>query len=304
MPPVLVVDDSVAIRRILRRALEGAGYRVTEAADGQQALDACRADRPALVLLDVDMPVMDGLSALRAMKDDASLRTLPVLFLTARTGGEDVAMGLELGAQDYLRKPCDPVELCARVGTALRIKSHEDHLQQAARELDELSTTDPLTGLGNRRRLEASLAELSTRMEGESRIGVLMIDVDHFKQVNDEHGHAVGDVVLRIVAGRLGGATGADGNNSTLVRWGGEEFVLLMLDARDEDVANVGEQLRCAIGSLPAVIDETRTLAVTVSVGCALGRLDSFDAVLQCADDALYDAKHEGRNRVVIRAAA
>ena len=115
MPTVLVVDDSVAIRRILGRALEGSGYRVEEAANGREALELCHADAPDLVLLDVDMPVLDGLSTLRAMKDDARLRAIPVLFLTARTGGDDVAAGLALGAQDYLRKPCDPVELRARV---------------------------------------------------------------------------------------------------------------------------------------------------------------------------------------------
>jgi two-component system cell cycle response regulator len=297
MPTVLVVDDSIAIRRILGRALEAAGYRVTEAADGQQALDACRSDRPDLVLLDVDMPVMDGLTALRAMKDDADLRTLPVLFLTARTGGKDVAVGLELGANDYLRKPCDPDELCARVSTALRVKAQEDHLQQEARALDELSTTDALTGLGNRRRLETYLTEITTRRGGDSQVGVLMIDVDHFKLVNDEHGHAVGDVVLRIVAGRLGGAVAAI---HTLARWGGEEFVVLVLDASEAEIGSVGEQLRSAIGGSPFVIDDHRTLAVTVSVGCATGRLGDFDAVLNAADGALYVAKREGRNRVVM----
>ena len=301
VPTVLVVDDSVAIRRILGRDLREGGYRVTEAADGQQALVSCREDRPDLVLLDVDMPVMDGLSALRAMKDDPDLRTLPVLFLTARTSGADVATGLELGAQDYVRKPCTGVELRARVSTALRAKAQSDRLAQEARELDELSTTDALTGLGNRRRLKTYLAELATRVHHQQTIGVLMIDVDHFKLVNDEHGHAVGDVVLRIVAGRLGGALTA---NHTLARWGGEEFVVLVLDATDAEIAEVGEQLRAAVGGSPFVVDESRHLTVTVSVGCALGQLDDFDAVLESADDALYDAKHNGRDQVSMRHAA
>src|SRR5689334_16982564 len=110
---VLVVDDSVAIRRILSRSLIAEGYIVREAADGQAALDSCQSDRPDLVLLDIDMPVMDGHATLRELRADPHLADLPVLFLTARTGGSDVATGLGLGAQDYLRKPCEPAELAA-----------------------------------------------------------------------------------------------------------------------------------------------------------------------------------------------
>jgi two-component system, cell cycle response regulator len=300
MAKVLVVDDSVAIRRILGRALEGSGYRVEEAGDGREALERCRAEVPDLVLLDIDMPVMDGLSTLREMKDDAQLRSIPVLFLTARTGGDEVAAGLALGAQDYLRKPCDPVELRARVDTALRSRAHEDQLEREIRRSRELSNTDSLTGLGNRRQLDERTGELTRQRGGGMRVGVLMIDADHFKQVNDREGHAIGDVVLRIIAGRLGGAAGDD---DTLVRWGGEEFVVLTPDATDAHVERLGEQLRAAIGASAFVISETRSFAVTVSVGCSVGSLDEIDALLEAADLALYDAKSQGRNCVASRAA-
>jgi diguanylate cyclase (GGDEF)-like protein len=300
MPRVLVVDDSVAIRRILGRALEGSGYRVEEAGDGREALELCRADAPDLVLLDVDMPVLDGLSTLRAMKDDPHLRSIPVLFLTARTGGDEVAAGLALGAQDYLRKPCDPVELRARVDTALRSRAHEDQLEREVRASRELSSTDSLTGLGNRRRLDARTDELARRRGGDLRVGVLMIDADHFKQVNDREGHTIGDVVLRIIGGRLGGAVGYD---DTLVRWGGEEFVVLTPDATDAHVERLGEELRAAIGGSAFLVSDTRSFAVTVSIGCSVGSLAEIEAVLEAADQALYDAKSQGRNCVASRAA-
>jgi two-component system cell cycle response regulator len=298
MPKVLIVDDSATIRRILGRALEGDGYRIEEAGDGREALERCRAEPPDVVLLDIDMPVMDGLTTLRAMKDDEELRALPVLFLTAHTAGEDVAAGLALGAQDYLRKPCDPAELRARVSTALRTKALEDRLEREVRASLEISTTDPLTGLGNRRRLEARTEELAQRRGTRVPVGVLMIDADHFKRVNDREGHAVGDVVLRIIAGRLGGAVGGD---DTVVRWGGEEFIVLTPNATRSHVERLGERLRAAVADAPFAITHTLSLTVTVSVGCAIGAIEDVAALLQAADDALYDAKSNGRNRVAVR---
>jgi two-component system cell cycle response regulator len=220
-----------------------------------------------------------------------------VLFLTARTAGDDVVVGLGLGAQDYLRKPCDPAELCARVDSALRIKAHGDMLQRQARALDELSTTDALTSLGNRRRLEVRLAQLAREREGASPVGVLIVDVDHFKRVNDEEGHAVGDMVLRVVAERLRSTIG---EQHTLVRWGGEEFVIVALDVSPADTAALGERARDVVAGSPVSIVEGRTLPVTASVGCAVGRLDDVEAVLRSADEALYAAKRAGRNRVVL----
>jgi diguanylate cyclase (GGDEF)-like protein len=298
MPRVLVVDDSVAIRKILSRALVAEGYCVEEAANGRVALERCRESRPDLVLLDIDMPVMDGLTTLREMKGDEALRSLPVLFLTARTGGADVAAGLALGAQDYLRKPCDPAELSARVSTALRSKAQEDLLEQQIRASRELSTTDPLTGVGNRRRFDAITDELMGRHGRDLPVGLLMVDADHFKLVNDREGHAVGDVVLRIIAGRLGGVIGG---GDTIVRWGGEEFVVLSPNATRAQCQRQAERLRAAVGDSAFGISDNLQLAVTVSVGWALGPLDSLDAVLRSADEALYDAKSRGRNCVATR---
>jgi two-component system cell cycle response regulator len=293
-PTVLVADDSSAIRRILRRALEGAGYRVTEAADGQQAVLSCRADRPDLLLLDIDMPVMDGLNALGALKADTELSSVPVLFLTARTAGSDVAAGLDLGAEDYLRKPCDPDELHARVANILRVKAREEELRRRALQADQLSTLDPLTGLGNRRYLELRISELVTA-GGSMDVGVLLADIDHFKRVNDELGHPVGDEVLKAVASRLRAATG-DGH--ILVRWGGEEFLVIAPDVTAVQLAEVAERCRAAVASAP-FSTEAGTIVVTVSLGGTYGSLDRWDAAVRHADNALYAAKRAGRDQAV-----
>jgi two-component system cell cycle response regulator len=214
---ILVVDDSNAIRRILRRILEQAGYRVAEAVNGLAALAACRTAPPDLVLLDMDMPVMDGPTALLTMRRETALTDIPVLFLTARTSGPEVAAGLKLGAQDYIRKPCEPSELVARVANALQQKRQRDALQSLVEEAGRLSTIDLLTGAGNRRALEVRTAELRAGAGDETVAGILIVDVDNFKAINDSEGHLVGDLLLRVLAARLRAA--AD-HQHLLVRWG------------------------------------------------------------------------------------
>jgi two-component system cell cycle response regulator len=292
---ILVVDDSRAIRQILRRSLQEIGYSVTEAADGVEALAACRLERPDLVLLDVDMPIKDGLATLEEMRADSELSSLPVIFLTARTTGDDVAVGLGLGAQDYLRKPCHPAELAARVSSVLRLKAAEDALQLHAQELDQLSTTDALTGLGNRRRLGDESQEMIATLGSSGLAGVIMIDIDHFKRVNDTEGHPVGDLVLRIVADRLRGRVAQP---ATIVRWGGEEFLVLAPGLGADELTGLGERLRSAICESPLAIGDDRTLDITISAGCCLGPLETLDEAIRMADEALYESKRSGRNRV------
>ena len=296
-PPrrVLLVDDSRAIRAILRRMLEAGGYEVVEAGDGRQGIDAAREQHPDLVLLDIDMPVMDGLAAMREMQDDPDLAGLPVMFLTARTGGDDVAAGLGLGAQDYLRKPCEAAELLARVASALRMKSQENALRAQARALDTLSATDPLTGLGNRRHLQSRVDDVVARSGADLTVGVLLADLDHFKAVNDTLGHPVGDIVLRIAAARLRGATAPD---ATLVRWGGEEFLAVVPGLDATGVLAAGEAWRAAVCAGPFAYGVDRTVDVTVSVGVASGRIGDLDTLTAAADRALYAAKAAGRDQV------
>ena len=297
MPPavVLVADDSRTVRAWVTRSLRD-DFDVVEAHDGAEAVRQARLARPDVVLLDVDMPGMNGHQALAAMRTEPALRDIPVLFLTGRTGADDVAEGLGLGAMDYLRKPCHPQELIARVQGALRIKVRHDQLRRTNDELSQENATDELTGLGNRRavtqRLPGMVKEAAQRREP---LAVLIVDIDRFKSINDTHGHLVGDVVLVAVAQRLCAGVRSD---QLVARWGGEEFIVVSPSTALADAAALAERLRGLVAWEPVRVDADRSVEVTVSVGVA-GGLGDVDDVIRQADAALYAAKEGGRNRVV-----
>ena len=293
---IVVADDSLVVRTLLRRQLEEHGHTVLEAVDGEDALRVCRAELPDLVLLDVEMPKLDGHAVLIALRADDDLADTPVVFLTGRTTTEDVVEGLRLGAHDYLRKPFEPAELLARVSAAYRVKSLQDELRQRNAELDAMSRTDALTGLPNRRHLQEQLvATGSAVMRHGQQIGILMIDVDHFKAVNDTIGHAGGDRVLRAVAHRVSAACRTE---DVAGRWGGEEFLVVCPFTDRVAVAALGERIRSMMAAEPVSVDDERTVWVTVSVGAASGDGD-IDVLVRQADAALYAAKDSGRDRVV-----
>src|SRR5512133_996046 len=210
------------------------------------------------------MPYLDGHAVLARVKADPRLADIPVVFVTSRVTTEDVVEGLRLGAHDYLRKPFEPSELLARVHAAVRSKALQDELRLRNAELELASRTDALTGLRNRRHLEERLQLLAA--EGD-RLSVLLCDIDRLKQVNDTRGHAAGDEVLRVVAGRLRAAARP---GDVPGRWGGEEFLVV----------------------LPG------------SVGVASGVEDGWEGLLRRADTGLYAAKDGGRDRVVAGPAA
>lgn len=290
---VLVADDSRSVRSWLRRHL-GAHFRVIEASNGAEAVSQARLAQPDLILLDIDMPEMDGHQALAALRADAGMVDTPVLFLTGRTGADDVVEGLGLGAADYLRKPCDPDELLARVRGALRSRQRQEALRHENRQLAATTTTDELTGLGNRRAITQRLPRLfdDARRAGRT-VALIMLDVDHFKRVNDSFGHLAGDRVLVAVARRLRNAVRED---QLVARWGGEEFLVVSPDTDESDAAVIAERLRRVVGWEPIQVDDVRSIEVTVSGGFAVGLGDPFQ-VLRDADAALYAAKRGGRNR-------
>jgi two-component system, cell cycle response regulator len=290
-PTVVVAEDSLVIRAVLVEQLESRGYRVVQAADGEQALAACRRDRPDVVLLDVEMPELDGHVVLARVKADPLLADIPVVFVTSRVTTEDVVEGLRLGAHDYLRKPFEPSELLARVHAAVRIKALQDELRLRNAELELASRTDALTGLPNRRHLEEQLQ----RRAGNAQLSVLLLDIDRFKQVNDTRGHAAGDEVLRVVAGRLREAVGTGG---VAGRWGGEEFLVVLPGTAAVEAAALGERVRQAIAETPVPL-ERAPLAVTASVGVASDGRDGWEGLVRRADTGLYAAKEAGRDRVV-----
>lgn len=292
---ILVADDSMVVRAVLRRQLETDGHTVVEAVNGEEAIDACREYHPDVILLDVEMPVLDGHATLARLKADPQLKDIPVVFLTGRVDTADVVNGLRLGAHDYLRKPFEANELMARVSAALRTKWLQDELRTRNAELDRVARIDMLTNIYNRRHLDEHLrAVISAARRHDRTVGVLIVDIDHFKNVNDEHGHLAGDAVLREVAARLQQAMRTE---DALGRWGGEEFLAVLTDTPPEGVRVMAERLRQVVAAAPFTLDDGSQIRVTVSVGHTNGREDA-EVLVHRADDALYVAKAEGRNRV------
>jgi diguanylate cyclase (GGDEF)-like protein len=288
---------------VVRGQLEDEGYRVIEAEDGVAALQRCQECPPDVILLDIEMPGLDGHQVLAELKKDSALRDIPVVFLTIRTSMKDILAGLRGGAHDYLKKPFEPAELVARVGAAMHIKKLQDQLRQQNEELDRVSRTDMLTGIANRRQIEEQLDryyQVVSSHPGPTTLGVILLDIDHFKLVNDTYGHLVGDVVLREFSRRMqeqlrvGDLAG---------RWGGEEFLVVLARTDLAEMGHVAERIRAAIADSP-VTAGTIAVPVTVSAGCALSRGHSADDLLHRADICLYEAKLGGRNRIVSAASA
>ncbi len=293
---VLVVDDSRATRAFVRRALEQAGFRTMEAADGEEALAWVDEESPDAILLDVDMPGLDGFQTLERLNARPDAARIPVIFLTARSAAEDAVAGMVLGAHDYIRKPCAPEELVARVRTTMALKARHDELHEQLKEVTRLSTTDSLTGLPNRRRLDEILAAAGQSPAMRHPLSVALIDIDHFKQVNDRQGHAIGDAVLRTVALRL---LSVVRDNGHLGRWGGEEFLCVFPRIEADAALRLAEAMRAAVCIEPVPVTESSGLLITVSIGVATGvGVDALRLVVD-ADTALYEAKGTGRNRVV-----
>jgi two-component system, cell cycle response regulator len=297
-PRVLVAEDSGLLRRILGDALRERGYDVLEASDGTSALDRARTLLPDVLLLDREMPGLDGLQVLDAVRADPATAEMPVVFVTGHTDAVDLAEGLERGAHDYVRKPVEPVELDARIRTALRLRALREELARRNAELEELARTDVLTGLANRRHAQAALQSTvaSARRHGRD-VSVVLLDVDRFKSVNDALGHAAGDEVLRHVADVLAAELRTE---DLAARWGGEEFLILLPDVPADGAATTAERLRSAVAAEPS---SPAVPGVTASFGWATWNgVESVEALVARADDALYAAKDAGRNRVVAAA--
>ena len=285
-PLVLVADDRPSVRAVFRSGLEAAGYGVVEASDGREAVAQAARNDLSVILLDVAVPGLDGHQTLAALKADAVTRDVPVVFLSDRGAGDDLVQALHEGAHDYLRTPPEPAELLARVGAATRVKQLQDELRTRAIELEHVSRTDHLTGLANRRHVEEQLrAVVSAALRHAHPAAVLVIDVDHFKSINDQRGHAAGDQVLQQIATTLQASVRTE---DILGRWGGEEFIVVAGNTGRESAAVLAERLRAAVES---------ATPVTVSIGVACTPEVGLRLV-DVADANLYKAKAAGRNMV------
>ena len=305
-PRVLVVDDVPDNVEILNARLSSRGYRVESAANGQEALDRVRRDPPDLILCDVMMPLVDGFEVSRRIKADPALPFIPIILVTARDTTQDKVEGLEAGADDYIAKPYNFLELEARVRAMLRIKRLQDELDQKNRELElankrlrKLSITDGLTELFNHRHVHELLREEFERSHrtGEP-IAVAMLDLDRFKHINDTYGHPTGDVILYETA-RIIGETARE--IDMVGRYGGEEFIAILPNTVEDDAGQFAERVRQAVAG-HLYRDEAHEIRMTLSCGVAsfpTEGVDSPESLLKKADEALYVAKESGRNRVV-----
>ena len=285
---VLVADDDGVTRAIVSSWLKRAGYRVIAAADGEHALQLAREQGPDLLLVDVTMPGRDGYDVCRAIQAEAATPP-PVIFLTAHTHTDARVAGLDAGAVDYIVKPFANEELVARVRAALRTKAVHDGLaDQAAR--------DGLTGIFNRRELDTRAGQAVALAARHGRpLSCLLLDIDHFKQVNDTHGHAAGDTVLREAAQRI-----RDGCRiSDIVgRYGGEEFVVLLPETDGDAAVEAADKLRALLAEAPVRAGAT-SIPIRASIGVAAwsAAMRSPSALYAAADEALYRAKDLGRDR-------
>ena len=295
---LLVEEQGFAASRIIDTLSPVADHvlRAASCAEAQQLLG----DDVELVILSMSLPDGDPLRLVSQLRANESGRDLPILLMADDGELPRLAKGLDLGANDYLVRPVDRNELLARVRTQIRRKHLQERFRANYRRSLSLALTDELTGLYNRRYVFAHLNELLSRIpEGGSDTAVMLFDIDHFKQVNDRHGHPVGDQVLRELAGR---AMRQVRSVDLVGRLGGEEFIVVMPETSLAGATIVAERVRAAVAEdLFELQGEGRMLSVTISAGVAVtGQLnDGLEGLLKRADDALYAAKNAGRNRVI-----
>ncbi len=288
---VLLVDDDPAMLRLLGRWLKLAGYQVTTARDGHEAQAAIEQNCPHIVVTDWEMPELDGLELCRWIRAQSLPNYVFLLFLTVRGGLADLIRGLESGADDFLKKPIDKDELLARLRSARRVLQLEQRLSVLAR-------CDGLTGLPSRRTFFEFLArEWSRSQRYHFPLTCVMVDIDYFKRINDLHGHAAGDEVIR----RVGQCLLEGCRTSDIVsRYGGEEFCLLLPETTEDSAAIWADRMRQKLAALSIVVGG-KTLQITASLGIAQ-RMDdtaSVEQLVDMADQALIVAKRSGRDRVI-----
>ena len=293
---VLIVDDEVSNIEILSAALED-DYEICFATSADEAFELLRNVMPDLVLLDVLMPGTDGYAVCRRIKADILLSDIPIIFTTALGDEEAEIIGLELGAIDYIAKPISPAIVQARVRNHLEMKRLRD-------QLAELSVTDALTGLGNRRRLESSLTnEFARLMRTRDNLSIIILDIDFFKKFNDRYGHSEGDRCIMQVASTLHRAVRRAADIA--VRYGGEEFACILPGLEHVEAMQIANAISERISALGIPHDGSDTASfVTVSIGvatspCVPGPLPT--CWVTAADTQLYLAKKAGRNRVIGR---
>jgi len=293
---IVVADDSPVYRTLVRETLSDKGYEVKVAVNGREAVELVADYRPALLVTDWEMPDLSGIELIKIVREDPTL-FIYIILLTGNSNKEQVVEGLQSGADDYLTKPFHPGELVARVAVGLRMAELTREIQAKNKLLEELSLTDSLTGLPNRRAFEQwATRELQAAVRHEFGFWVVMADLDRFKSINDNHGHAAGDEVLKQFSAVMQENTRA---SNICARFGGEEFILALSHVDEAGVRVALERIRCSFAA--ERFSFAPSLTVTASFGVAglnSGDMQDLSEILSRADAALYCAKQQGRNRI------
>jgi two-component system, cell cycle response regulator len=296
---ILIADDSSTSRSMLAGVLKEIGYDVVETANGAEAWNELqKTDAPAIAILDWIMPKMDGLEVVRRVRALQSRKPPYLIILTSKGDKADIVTGLNTGANDYLAKPFDQGELRARVEVGRRMIELQRELLETRNALTYEATHDYLTGILNRRAIEAELSrELSRERRRHEGLTVGICDIDLFKKINDTYGHAVGDEALcgfvRLLQNCLR-------DYDLLGRFGGEEFLVISSAVKDSDAFNLFERIRIYVAYTP-IPTMAGDIRITVSIGVKVARKnENMDQLIMAADSALYKAKSEGRDRVCL----
>lgn len=298
---ILVADDSGVSRHVTSTFLRAAGHHVILAKDGTEALEALRSDTGiSLALVDWMMPGLDGIEVCRQMRAIPDRAYTYMISVTSRSEKQDIVCALEAGFDDFLTKPVQPSELNARLLVGRRIIDLQEKLIQTCELSQFKATHDSLTGLWNRGAiLEFLRAQLALAARRSSNLALIMVDVDHFKKINDTYGHSVGDSVLIHVGQLMNSSIRA---SDWLGRYGGEEFLVIASESPGNDAIQVAERLRLAVADNPFT-SGTSTIATTISIGIANSlsiESPTPETMVKIADSALYRAKDNGRNRTEV----
>lgn len=302
-PLILAIDDAPVNLKTLVAALSEE-YELQIATSGETGLAYATANPPDLILLDIMMPEMDGYEVCRRLKADVRTQSIPVIFVTAIAEIEAESTGLDLGAVDYLTKPLNVPIAKRRIHNHLE-REHMRREVEAQRDvMERLARTDSLTGVNNRRYfMELAQNELERALRHAEPLSLLMIDIDHFKRINDRYGHPVGDMALKTLSGWC---LMAIRSFDAFGRFGGEEFAALLPRTHSKGAFEVAERLRQAIEAADIELSNGQRLSFTISIGVAMLPIaaakekNAVDTLLAHADQALYQAKAGGRNRVCV----
>lgn len=297
---ILLVDDSRQERVAIKKALKGIFSTFIEAKDGLSAIKSFVDEKPAFIITDVEMPGVNGFKLISTVRKMEEGKDVPIILLSgSRNSLKKKLKGFNLGASDFLIKPYDAEELVARVKSLLSMRRLMLELKEKNTLLEKLSVTDDLTGLFNRRHFFESIKQhLALGLRHNFKISCMLMDIDHFKDINDTHGHIVGDEVLRKI-GTLLNACKRDGE--LLARFGGEEFVLCLFNTDTKSSLKAAERFRKLIKSHDFSTDKFRDIKnITMSIGIASCEQNAvtIDELLAAADKALYKSKADGRDCV------